>query len=270
MKRKKGILAVSFGTSYETTRKLTITAIETAIRDAYPGVPLYTAWTSRMIMEKLLKTTGEKIFSVEEALEKMKKDGITDVFIQTTHVIPGIEYDLLREDALKYEKAFASLSFGKPLLSSTADMQEVVRILADEFSDVLSYGGGETEALILMGHGTEHHSNTGYAALDYMFKEMGYPNIYVGTVESYPSLDQVFTLLRETPVKKIHLAPLMIVAGDHAQNDMAGEAEDSWAFRCQSKGYDIACHLKGLGEYPRIRQIFLEHLNQILPADLSF
>lgn len=264
MERKKGILVVSFGTSYENTRRLTISAIENTIHNTYPDIPFYTAWTSRMIVAKLFKTTGEKVFNVNEALEQMAKDEITDVYIQTTHVINGIEYDLLKEDALKHRDSFTSISFGKPLLSSTEDMQKVVRIIADEFSDILSYGNSETEALVLMGHGTEHHSNAGYAALDYMFKEMGYPNIHIGTVESYPSLDQIFTLLNETPAKKIHLAPFMIVAGDHANHDMAGEDEDSWASRCQAKGYDVICHLKGLGEYPKIHDIFLEHLNEVL------
>ncbi len=264
MTRKKGVLVVSFGTSYENTRRLTISAIEDAIHSAHPDIPLYTAWTSRMIMAKLLKTTGEKIFNVDESLEQMAKDEITDVYIQTTHVINGIEYDLLKEDALKHQDSFASVSFGKPLLSSTEDMQKVVHIVADEFSDKLSYGNSETEALILMGHGTEHHSNTGYAALDYMFKEMGYPNIHIGTVESYPALDQIFTLLKETPARRIHLAPFMIVAGDHANNDMAGDHADSWASRCRAKGYEVVCHLKGLGEYSKIHDIFLEHLNEIL------
>lgn len=264
MEKRKGILVVSFGTSYENTRKVTINAIENAIRNAHPDTPLYTAWTSKMIMAKLLKTTGEKILNVSEALEKMIQDKITDVYIQTTHVINGIEYDLLKEDALKYQNSFASISFGKPLLSSTEDMQKVIRIVAEEFSDQLSYSESETEALVLMGHGTEHHSNMGYAALDYMFKQMGYPNIHIGTVESYPSLDQIFFLLKDTPVKKIHLAPFMIVAGDHANNDMAGEDKDSWAFRCKKAGYEVECHLKGLGEYPKIHKIFLEHLDEIL------
>lgn len=267
MEKKRGILVVSFGTSYESTRKATIGAIENAIRNAHPDIPLYTAWTSKMIMAKLLKTTGEKILNVSEALAQMAQDKITDVYIQTTHVINGIEYDLLKEDALKYRDSFASISFGKPLLSSTEDMKNVIRIIAEEFSEVLSYGSSETEALVLMGHGTEHHSNTGYAALDYMFKEMGYPNIHVGTVESYPSLEQIFSLLKNTPAKKIHLAPFMIVAGDHANNDMAGEDEDSWSSRCKAAGYEVICHLKGLGEYPKIHKIFLEHLEEILGAE---
>ncbi|MGN1167705.1 MAG: sirohydrochlorin cobaltochelatase [Lachnospiraceae bacterium] len=264
MNRKKGILIVSFGTSYADTREKTITSIENTIRHAHPEIQVYTAWTSKIIMAKLLKTTGEKICTVSEALEQMALDQITDVFIQTTHVINGIEFDLLKEDAMKYQDRFSSLSFGNPLISSTEDMKKVIRIIADEFKDILSYDTDSKDALILMGHGSEHHSNTAYAALDYMFKEMGYPNIYMGTVEAYPFIEEILGQLRNTPVTCVHLAPFMIVAGDHANNDMAGDTEDSWAFLCEKAGYDVTCHLKGLGEYSKIHELFLEHLDKII------
>lgn len=270
MNEKKGILIVSFGTSYDTTRAATIGAIEQAIKNAYPHLPVYSAWTSQMIIAKLLRTTGEKIMNVTEALQAMHQDGITHVFIQTTHVIPGIEFEQLKEDAQKLKTLFASVSFGMPLLSSTEDMLCVTGIIGKHFSDICS--GTQTlcgnkkgdSALVLMGHGTEHPSNTSYAALDYMFKEQGYANIYVGTVEAYPSLDEVLHLLKDTSIRHIHLAPLMIVAGDHANNDMAGADEDSWTSRCQSAGYTVTCHLKGLGESPEIHQMFLQHLRRII------
>ncbi|MGN0483826.1 MAG: sirohydrochlorin cobaltochelatase [Lachnospiraceae bacterium] len=264
MNKKRGILIVSFGTSYEDTREKTITAIENTIRHAHPYIPVYTAWTSKIIMAKLLNTTGEKIHNVSESLERMACDKITDVFIQTTHVINGIEFDLLKKDAMKYQNQFSSLSFGNPLISSTEDMKKIIRIIADDFSNTLSYTADSRDALILMGHGSEHHSNTAYAALDYMFKEMGYPNIYMGTVEAYPSIEEILRQLKNTSVTSVHLAPFMIVAGDHANNDMVGNTNDSWAFLCKKAGYDVTCHLKGLGERPRIHALFLEHLNDIL------
>lgn len=264
MDKKRGILVVSFGTSYEETRKKTIGAIETAVKKTYPHIPVYSAWTSRMITAKLFKNTGEKICSVKEALAQMQKDGISQVFIQTTHVINGIEYESLKKDAAVWKDSFDLVAFGKPLLSSTEDMKELIRIIADEFSEILNSSQASETALVLMGHGTEHHSNTGYAALDYMFKEMGYPNIYIGTVESYPSLMQIIPLLKNSPAKTVHLAPLMIVAGDHASNDMSGSIGDSWASQLTYAGYDVVCHLKGLGEYPDIHRMFLKHLAEIL------
>lgn len=264
MDKKSGILVASFGTSYEETRRKTIGAIEAAIRKAYPHIPVYSAWTSRMITAKLFKNTGEKIYSVEEALIQMKKDGISHVFIQTTHVINGMEYEFLKKEAAARKDSFDLVAFGAPLLSSTEDMKELIRIITDEFSEISNSGKASETALVLMGHGTEHHSNTGYAALDYMFKEMGYLNIHVGTVESYPSLTQIIPLLKHTPVKTVHLAPLMIVAGDHASNDMAGSSEDSWASQLTRAGYKVICHLKGLGEYPDIHRLFLKHLEEIL------
>ncbi|MCI8319528.1 MAG: sirohydrochlorin cobaltochelatase [Dorea sp.] len=264
MTEKRGILVVSFGTSYENTRKKTLGAIEDSIRNAYPQIPVYSAWTSRKIAEKLLKTTGEKIYSVDEALEKMKLDKISHVYIQSTHVINGIEYELLKEDASKWLTSFSAVSIGKPLLSTTDDMQKLTRIIADEFSEILREDPNGKTALLLMGHGTEHHSNTGYAALDYMFKETGHPNIHVGTVESYPSLSQIIPFLKSMSVKTLHLAPLMVVAGDHAENDMAGSTGGSWAAQLKCAGYDVTCHMKGLGEYPAVRQLFLQHLREIM------
>ena len=163
---KKGILVVSFGTSYSDTRAVTIDAIEKEIKGLFADVPFYRAWTSRMILSKLQETTGEKIFTVSEALLQMKKDGVTDVYIQPTHVINGIENDRMKEDALALQEFFHSISFGAPLLSSTEDMREVVQIIGSSFSNL-----NTSEALVLMGHGSEHYANTVYPALDYRSEE---------------------------------------------------------------------------------------------------
>lgn len=256
---KKAVLAVSFGTSHDDTRAATISAIEQRIRTAHPTLPLYSAWTSQMIIQKLSRTTKEHICNVSEALEKMKRDGITDVRIQPTHILNGIENDRMIADALAYQKDFSSIAFGAPLLSSTEDLHKVIQIIASEFSFLTDH-----EALILMGHGSDHFSNTAYAALDYMLKDLGYPQIHVGTVEAYPSLQEVLMHLKGSGVRSIHLLPLMIVAGDHAKNDMAGDGKDSWKVQCQDAGYQVTCHLKGLGEFPKIQDLFLSHLEEIL------
>ena len=165
----------------------------------------------------------------------------------------------MKEDALAFREHFTSISFGAPLLNSAEDMKTAVRIIANAFLDL-----PEEDALILMGHGSEHPSNTVYAAMDDLFKEMGYPNIHMGTVEASPSLDDVFHRLSEHPARALHLAPFMIVAGDHAVNDMAGDEENSWFRQCQNAGYQVTCHLKGLGEYPAIRRLFISHLMAVM------
>ena len=258
---KKAILVVSFGTSYENTRKLTIDAIEHYIAKAFPACPTYRAWTSKMIISKLKKRDGITIHTVEEAMEQMLMDGITDVIVQPTHVINGIENDQMKADALSFRDRFSSIVFGNPLLTTDEDNQAVVQAVADEFQDL----DPET-ALVLMGHGTEHYANSVYAALDYRFKDTGYKNIFLGTVEAYPALDSLLRAAGSFHPKKIVLAPFMIVAGDHAQNDLAGEDPDSWMSRLSSEGYEVTPVLKGLGEYPKIRQILVDHVQHVIDA----
>ena len=214
---KKAILAVSFGTSHNDTRKVTIDAIERDMQEAFPDYMLYRAWTSKMIIKKLKNRDNVHVFTVREAMEQMKKDGITDVLIQPTHVINGIENDLMKEDALAYRDDFHSITFGDPLLTSAEDNLAVIQAIADEFSDL-----AQDQVLVLMGHGTTHYANSIYAALDYTFKDKGYKNIFLGTVEAYPSMESLMRMVKEYNPSKVVLAPFMIVAGDHAKNDMAG------------------------------------------------
>lgn len=253
--RKKGILAVSFGTSHADTRKITIDAIEKEMQNAFPDYPLYRAWTSQMIIKKIKTRDHLVIHTVKEALEQMKQDGITDVLVQPTHVINGIENDRMKEDALCFQDSFCSISFGDPLLTSEQDTLAVIDAVANEFSFLK-----KEEALVLMGHGTTHFANTVYAALDYTFKDKGYPNIFVGTVEAYPSMETLLKMVASYQPSKIYLSPFMIVAGDHAKNDMAGDDPESWYSQFRSLGYEVEPVIKGLGEYPRIRKLLVEHL----------
>ncbi len=256
--RKKGILAVSFGTSHADTRRVTIDAIEKEMQDAFPDYPLYRAWTSQMIIKKVKQRDHLIIHTVKEALEQMKQDGITDVLVQPTHVINGIENDRMKEDALCFQNSFCSISFGDPLLTSEQDNLAVIKAVADEFSSLK-----KEEALVLMGHGTPHFSNTVYAALDYTFKDKGYPNIFIGTVEAYPSMETLLKMIDAYHPSKIYLAPFMIVAGDHAKNDMAGEDPESWYSQFYALGYEVVPVIKGLGEYPSIRRLLVEHLTKL-------
>lgn len=252
--RKKAILAVSFGTSYEDTRKKTIEAIEHTLETHFPEHKIYRAWTSRMIIEKIKKRDGLHIDTVFEAMERMKADGITDVVIQPTHVINGVENDQMKEDARSYRDSFHSISFGAPLLTSESDNETMVKAVASEFSWM-----SDRDALVLMGHGTTHYANTVYAALDYRFKDMGYKNIFLGTVEAFPSMQSLMRMVKEFQPERVILAPFMIVAGDHARHDMAGDDPDSWYSQFLSEGLKAECVMKGLGEYPGVRELFVTH-----------
>ncbi len=255
---KKAILAVSFGTSHNDTRKITIDAIEQDMQAAFPDYALYRAWTSKMIIKKVNARDGVHICNVKEAMEKMLQDGITDVLVQPTHVINGIENDLMKEDALAFQEQFHSISFGDPLRTSEQDNLAVIDAITSEFKTLT-----KDEVLVLMGHGTTHYANAIYAALDYTFKDKGYSNIFLGTVEAYPTMESLLKMVHAYQPKKVVLAPFMIVAGDHAKNDMASDEPDSWYSQFKAAGYDVEPVLKGLGEYTGIRKLFIEHLKTI-------
>jgi sirohydrochlorin cobaltochelatase len=256
-KRNKAILVVSFGTSYEETRTKNIEAIEKRIGDKYQDYKIYRAFTSKMIIKKLKEVDGIEIPTVEEALEVISKDGMTELIVQPTHIIHGIENDNMIEAIKMYEDRFQSVMIGTPLLSETLDYEEVIDIIMNHFKGLKC-----EEALVLMGHGSSHYSNSSYPALDYMFKEKGYPNVYVGTVEGYPSLHHVIGIMKSKNIKKIYLTPLMVVAGDHAMNDMAGEEEDSWKVIMEEEGYEVEIVMKGLGEYKEIQEMFIKHIEK--------
>ena len=255
---KKAILAVSFGTSHEDTRKVTIDAIEDSMRDAFPDYPVYRAWTSKMIIRKLKNRDNIIVPTVREAMEQMISDGITDVLVQPTPVINGIENDLMKEDALSYRDSFHSISFGDPLLTTEEDSHKVIAAIAEEFSNIT-----KKQALVFMGHGTTHFANSIYAALDYTFKDKGYHNFFLGTVEAYPSMESLKKMVKAYQPEEVVLAPFMIVAGDHAKNDMAGDDPESWYSQFKDEGYEVKAVLKGLGEYKGIRRLFIDHIRAI-------
>ncbi len=254
-KSECGILVVSFGTSYADTRKKTIEAIENRIQEAYPEALAARAWTSGMIIRKLKNRDNYHVDTVKEAVEKMASQGVKKLFVQPTHVINGIENEQMIQDVLEYKNEFEEILFGAPLLTSEDDSCQVIEALMEEMGPV-----SEDTALVFMGHGTTHYANTVYAALDYRMKDMGYKNVFLGTVEAYPSLETMKRRLKEGGYKKVILAPFMIVAGDHARHDMASDEEDSWKYALEQEGYEITCVLKGLGEYQGIQKLFLQHI----------
>ena len=253
----KGILVVSFGTSHIDTMEKTITVIEQAIARQFQEWSVYRAFTSRMIVRKLKRTENMEIDTVEEALRRMAADGISEVIVQPTHIINGIENDRMMEDLMEHMSLFRKIRVGKPLLSSVDDYKKAIH-------GVMSEVGLETgEMLVLMGHGTDHHANSAYPTLEYTFHALGYNQVLVGTVESFPELKNVMAKLEIAEKKKVALMPFMLVAGDHAKNDMAGE-EDSWKSELEDAGYKVRVIMKGLGEFEGIRKIFLEHIEEAM------
>lgn len=257
--KDKAILVVSFGTSYEETMKKTIEAIENDIKKYFPEYEVKRAFTSQMIINKLKAENNITIDTVEEALQKLYNEDYKTIICQPTHIINGIEFECIIENINKFKSKFDKILIGTPLLTTTKDYIEVAQAIQNELKNIEN-----NKAVILMGHGTEHFSNSAYPALDYIIKEKGYKNFFVGTVEGYPDIDTVIELVKENNFKDVILTPLMIVAGDHAINDMASNKENSWKTKFISNGFNVEIVLKGLGEYSSIRNIFIEHINSTI------
>lgn len=257
---KKALLVVSFGTSYKETREKNIEHIEKILADKFPDRTFFHAYTSGMILKKLRERDHLFIPNVQEAMADIVNQGFTDLLVQPTHIMNGVENDLMKADILSFKDHFSSLSFGAPLLTDTSDLFYVIDALTQELPDLL-----EQEALVWMGHGSTHYANMLYGALDYAFKQTGHSHVYVGTVEAYPDLDAVLGLMEGKGYRHIYLAPLMLVAGDHASNDLAGDDPDSWKSIFQSHGYETTCILKGLGEYDSICNLYVRHAFQAQP-----
>lgn len=251
---KKGILVVSFGTSHLDTMKKTIDVIEKEIAEKFDGCRVYRAFTSGMIIRKLKRTENMDIDTVSEALKWMAADG--GRCDRPAHpYLNGIENDRMMEDLMENMSLFKRIRVGKPLLSSVEDYKKSIHAVMAETE--LRDG----EMLVLMGHGTDHHANSAYPTLEYTFHALGYNQVLVGTVESFPELKNVMAKLKIAEKKKVALMPFMLVAGDHAKNDMAGD-EDSWKSGLEEEGYEVRVILKGLGEFEGIRKIFLEHIEE--------
>ncbi len=253
----KGLLIVSFGTSVAETRKKTIEAIEADLAAAFPDRRAYRAWTSGIIRRKLRSSGELAVDSVEEAMERMKGDGITDLLVQPTHMLPGEEYGKVVDAVQTAGAGFARILLGQPLLTSESDVRAVASVLENTFSDV-----GSNELLALMGHGSAEAKTNYYLLLAEAFRKDGHGNFIVGTVEEKPGFAPVLAAARERRPKLIKLLPFMVVAGDHAINDMAGDDEDSWSSMLRKEGFAVDCILKGLGEYPPVRAMYVEKARQ--------
>lgn len=252
---KKAVLVVSFGTTYEENRELTIGAIERAISRNYEGYDVARAFTSKIIRRVLTERDGLTVYSVEEAMKRLSADGYEELVIQPTYMIKGIEYDETVQTVEANKALFSRCIMGRPALDSEEDFCEIVKITAKELQNCYN----DKTAVVLMGHGSDHEANSAYEKLDRCFKHAGYPNFAVGTVEANPSLSDILMRVKAMNVEKVLLSPLMVVAGEHVNHDMAGEDEDSWKSVFEAAGYQVSCILRGLGEYEGIQQLFIKH-----------
>lgn len=257
------ILVVSFGTSFDDSRDVTIGAVEDAIQEAFPQYEVRRAFTAQIIIEKVAKESGEEIDNVTEALDRAVADGIKNLIVQPTHLMDGLEYNDLIAELEEYKDSFEKISVGDPLLTSDDDFDKVMAAITDATADMVD----DETAIVYMGHGTEAESNKVYAEMQDKLTDAGFSNYYIGTVEATPSLDDVVAALKENgSYKKVVLSPLMVVCGDHANNDMAGDEEDSWKSVLTGEGYEVETLMQGLGQIEAIRDIYVAHTQAAVDA----
>ena len=255
---KPVILVVSFGTSYNDSRHITIGAIEDAIRETYPDYDVRRAFTAQIIIDKLAERDGIVIDNFEQAMDKLVEEGVQKVVVQPTHLMAGYEYtDVLNSLQSNYADKFDAIVLGDPLLTSDEDYSEVVEAICDATA---AYDDGQT-AICFMGHGTEADSNEDYAHLQQVLTDAGHTSYFVGTVEATPTFDDVVEAAQAAGFTRAVLRPLMVVAGDHANNAMADtEDPDSFASKFIAAGFEVECVVEGLGQLVAIDDIYVRHV----------
>ncbi|ROT10064.1 sirohydrochlorin cobaltochelatase [Lepagella muris] len=259
-KDKTAILMVHFGTTFDDTRAATIDAINTMVKDTFPGVKVTEAYTSRIIIKRLSKRGMHKS-TPTEALLRLAADGYTHVVVQPTNIICGIEVETLRKEASLMTPFFSDIRVGNPLLYSVDDCENVVKILSARYAKYI----GKNNAVVLIGHGTSTPATSIYSQMDYMFTSGGAPSFHVATVEGYPTYMTTLQRLKNGRVKNVTLIPFMFVAGDHARNDIDGE----WKEMLGKDGFNVSSVIEGLGEIPEIQNIYIDHIRQAIETPVT-
>ena len=257
---EKELLVVSFGTSFNDNRRLTIGAIEKWLQTGFPEWSVRRAFTSQIIIDHVKGRDGEVIDNVGEALDRAIANGVKILVVQPTHLMAGFEYTDLKNELAEYADAFDQIVLSNPLLVTDEDFRDVAEAIV---SATAGYDDGKT-AICCMGHGTEADSNGVYAKMQTVLTEMGMDNYFIGTVEAEPSVDDVLAQVQSGDYSRVVLRPLMIVAGDHANNDMAGEEEDSWKSIFEGAGYEVECVVEGLGQLEAIQELILAHAADVI------
>lgn len=244
---KLALLMVHFGTTYDDTRAVTIDAINAKAKAMFKDMEVREAYTSRIVVRRLKQRGVEKLDPIT-AMLKLKAEGYTHILIQSSNIIEGVEMESLRKDVASIEQFFKEIRIGNPLLYTPEDFEKVTEALLKEYIEKSDY--------VFVGHGTSTPITASYAMMDYMFKANGHPNYHVGTVEAYPTFDNVVAQLKAKKAKRVTLVPFMFVAGDHANNDIAGD----WKTDLEKEGFKVDVVMKGLGQYDAIQDLFIEHL----------
>lgn len=249
------LLVLSFGTSFNDSRRLTIGAIENALEAAYPDYSVRRGFTANIVIDHVNKRDGILIDDVDAALKRAADNGVKTLVVQPTHLMNGLEYNDITKQIGEKSDQFEHVAIGAPLLTSDDDFKRVENAIVDWTAE---YDDGKT-AICFMGHGTEAESNGVYQKMQDLLTADGHTNYFVGTVEATPSVDDVLAKVKEGNYERVVLEPLMVVAGDHANNDMAGDEEDSWKSVFEGAGYKVECVLRGLGENEEIQKLYVEH-----------
>ena len=249
------LLVVSFGTSYNDSRRVDIGAIENALEAAFPDWSVRRGFTSQIIIDHVQSRDKVSIDSVSDAVGRAVENGVKTLVVQPTHLMSGFEYGELADEIGAYADRFEAVAVGEPLLTSDDDFSRVADAIMNATAE---YDDGQT-AICFMGHGTEADSNGVYTKMQSVLAGKGADNYYIGTVEAAPTLEDVLAMVRAGNYSKVVLRPLMIVAGDHASNDMAGDGDESWKRVFEDAGYNVTCVLRGLGELEEIQALFVEH-----------
>ena len=244
---EKAVLVTSFGTSHKDTRQKCLDSIENEVKAKYGSEKVERAYTSGVIRRIVEKKEGIHIFDQNEGLETLKNKGYDEIVTMSLHILDGIEYAKLND---KYGK------ISKPLLVNDEDFEKVVN--DEEFNSTEG-----NDAIVFMGHGSESAADSTYQRLQEEYLKAGKDNIFIATVEGQVTIEDVIQKLKGRGFKKILLKPFMIVAGDHAKNDMASDEEDSWKTILQNEGYEVTPVLKGMGEYKFIHNMFMDKLQEV-------
>ena len=271
------LLVVSFGTSFNDSRVADIGGIEKALADAYPDWSVRRAFTAQIIINHVEARDDECIDNMQQALDRAVDNGVKNLVVQPTHLMHGAEYDELTEAVEEYKDKFDSVVIAEPLLGEVGDDAEAVNddkekvaesitaaAVAEAGYDDLDAAKEDGTAFVFMGHGTSHTAKISYSQMQTQMNDLGYENVFIGTVEGEPeetACEAVIEAVKEAGYKKVVLRPLMVVAGDHANNDMAGDDEDSWKSQFEASGeFDsVDCQIAGLGEIADIQQIYVDH-----------
>lgn len=264
MNAEKELLVVSFGTASAGSRRLNIDPVEQAIKDAAGADwKVRRCFTSQTIINIVAKKEGIRIDNIAEGLERAAAEGADKLVLQPTHLMKGLEYDKLCRILEEYADSFGKVTVGDPLLTTDGDFSKVADALIEASA---RYENGET-ALVFMGHGTEAAANGIYGRMQDVLSGKGKRDYFIGTVEAEPSLDDVISAVKEGDYKRVVLRPMMLVAGNHAVNDMAAPDDpDSWYSRFRCEGYETICIIEGLGQLAAVRDIYAEHAHRAIAS----